>query len=202
MTTATTPVYDVFLSHGAHDSGVAAIVVNSFREHGLGVYAVTTAPIGTDVQKQVREALADSSAAVILLTRSTINSPNVAFEVGAAMAWKKPVYVLYDGISPQEIPDFVKQFVVLPLSGLPKVVEHVRADQKPLTEEERETLAEVYQKMAVPTDQLLIEPSKLRRLTEEFNRQGRCNVKGEKLIQELIRLRKQGKMRKLKASAS
>jgi hypothetical protein len=146
----------------------------------------------------MREALAESNAVIILLTRSTLQSSNIAFEVGFAMAWNKPVYVLFEGVSEQEIPAYLRDFHLAMLSELGRVVEDIAASRKPLSDEDREVLAQVYQDTGIPTDQLLRQPHSLHELSARYNEISNSTVPAERLVQELIRLRKQGRLPRLK----
>lgn len=127
MSAIASTVYDVFLSHGQHDIGVGRIVRDSFRSKGLDVFSASKEfRLGDPIAQKMREALAKSAAVVILLTRSTLKSPYVAFEVGAAMSQAKPVFVVYDGIAPTELPGFLDRYPVVPLANLADVVKQVR----------------------------------------------------------------------------
>ena len=87
--------------------------------------AATEFQLGDQNDSMIRDALSESSAMVILLTRSTLNSPYVPFEVGAAMGMEKPIFVVYDGIAPSEIPGFLRKYPTIPLSNLPDLVKQV-----------------------------------------------------------------------------
>lgn len=130
MSVVASPVYDVFLTHGQHDTGVGRIVRDALRSEGLGVFTASKEfRLGDPIAQKMREAMAKSSAVVILLTRSTLNSQYVAFEVGAAIGLGQPIFVLYDGIAPSEIPAFLKRFPTFPLSGLDQVVREVKSHE-------------------------------------------------------------------------
>jgi hypothetical protein len=194
MTTATEAIYDVFVSHGVHDRGIAGAVRKAFAEAGLEVFAIDEVKSDETFLKKMRRAVAECHAFVLILTRSTLTSPNIAFEIGMAMAWNKPVYVLFDGIAPSEIPAYLREFHVVPISKLERVVREIRESQQPLGPDELRTLVELYNELAVPTDQLLTKPLALRELADKYNRSAHSSVGGAKLVQELIRLRKQGKL--------
>ena len=82
------------------------------------------------------------------------------------------------------------------VSKLEHVVKEIRASQQPLTPEQLQRLLKAYQEFAVSTDKLLVKPLLLRELAQKCNRGARSSVGAQKLIQELIRLRKQGKLPK------
>lgn len=146
----------------------------------------------------IREALAECSAFVMILTRSTLESSNSAFEIGAAMAWNKPIFVLYDGLPKKEIPEYLKDFTVVQFTKLPQVVQEIANLQQQFSDDDRESLVQVYQNLGVPTDQLLIKPLALRDLSKKYDEVTHSTCAAERLVQELIRLRKQGKLPKIK----
>jgi hypothetical protein len=198
MSIATETIYDVFLCHGPHDLGIARIVRDAFEEEDLEVFAVHEIRPDEAFLSELRWALAECHAMVLLLTHSTLGSPDVALEVGMATAWNKPVYVLFDGIAKSQIPHYLHEFHVLPVSKLHQVVKEIRESQQPLSTDQVQRLLKAYQDFAVPTDKLLVKPLLLRDLTQKYNRSTKGNVDAQKLIQELIRLRKQGKLPKVR----
>ena len=110
------------------------------------------------------------------------------------MAWNKPIYVIYDGIADSEIPSYLDDLRLCQISHIPQIVEEIAKSQEPISEEDRKTLMNVYEEFGIPTDQLLCKPLDLRELSEQYNKTSHSNLSGERLIRELIRLRKQGKL--------
>lgn len=198
MSIATEVIYDVFLSHGVHDKGIADVVKRALAEEGFKVFAVDELKINGSAMAGIREALAECSAFVMILTRSTLESSNSAFEIGAAMAWNKPIFVLYDGLPKKEIPEYLKDFTVVQFTKLPQVVQEIANLQQQFSDDDRESLVQVYQNLGVPTDQLLIKPLALRDLSKKYDEVTHSTCAAERLVQELIRLRKQGKLPKIK----
>lgn len=198
MSIATEVIYDVFLSHGTHDRGIADVVKRALAKEGFNVFAVDELKTNGSAMAGMREALAECSAFVMILTRSTLDSSSGAFEIGAAMAWNKPIFVLYDGLSNKEIPEYLKDFTVLQFTELPQVVRKIANLQQQFSDDDRESLVRVYQNLGVPTDQLLIKPLALRDLSKKYDKVTHSTCAAERLVQELIRLRKQGKLPKIK----
>ncbi len=191
-----TPIYDVFLSHHPQDGGLASMVTREIESAGCGVFSLESLPLGSHIQSQVLDALVDSSAVVVLLTRSSVESRGVAFEVGVAMGWDKPVYIIHDGLEMRSIPEFLNQFHLVPLSDLPRVVKQIQSLRKPLSNSQRESLIDAFQKVAVPVDQLLRDSKQRTRLSNLFSEQSAEPISSNRLLQELIRLRKKGQLPK------
>src|SRR5436309_2810309 len=110
MTTTTEAIYDVFVSHGVHDRWIADGVQRAFVDAGLEVFAIDEVKANESFLTSMRRALAECHAVVVVLTRSTLTSQNIAVEIGMAMAWSKPIYVLYDGLTKAEIPTYLTEF--------------------------------------------------------------------------------------------
>jgi len=106
--------------------------------------------------------------------------------------------VLYDGIKKSEIPKYLRGYRVASISKLPQIVREIKKVQQAFPDGDREALVEVYCDLGVATDKLLGQPLLVRELADDFNQQTKSAIGGERLVQELIRLRKQGKLPKLK----
>lgn len=188
------PIYDVFLTHAVEDSGLAALVTREFEIAGCGVFPFQSIEAGDDFRLRVVSALVESSAVVILLTKSSASSQIIAFEIGVAMAWSKPVFVLYDGLLEDEIPVFLREYRLIPLTKLGEVIPQVLEVRKPLTDSQRAWLTETYEQMRVSVDRLLLDQAQLQAFTEAYRERDASLAAGKPLMQELVRLRKLGKL--------
>ncbi|MBI1901198.1 MAG: toll/interleukin-1 receptor domain-containing protein [Planctomycetia bacterium] len=197
MSAATATVYDVYLSHGPQDSGLAELVRQKLADVGLEVYDPKPKKFDAEFLTGLREPLAESRAVVILLTRSTLDSDRAVYEVGAAMALDKPVYVVYDGISLDEVPPVLRSQTVVRLSNLKKVARQIRAAETPLRDDEMAAVAAAYRELGLPVDAIITNPSASGRLVQSFRKATRKSLSSERLIRELARMRKRGELRPL-----
>jgi hypothetical protein len=69
-----------------------------------------------------------------------------------------------------------------------------------LTDEDRSYLTELYADMGVSVDQLILNPRQLGELVKKYNRSRGKDLAGERLLSELLRMRKQGKLVKNRSS--
>lgn len=191
-------IHDVFLSYNFRDKGLASLVRDSLVNAGLTVFELAESSTGTQVSKTIRQELVDSFAVVLLLTPSSNASGNLAFEAGMAMAWGKPVFVLHDGCALSDMPAFISQFSVYPLSDLDLVSEKILESKTCLSPEHKEVLKSLYAKTAVPADRLLLEPMILLEMADEFEAKTKVRVSAVELARELVRLRKVGALPSLK----
>ena len=194
--------YDVFVSHAQIDRKTAQIVVRALEERGLYVFPPSSGgPNPKDIWSDVnRDAISESKAFVVVLTPRSLKSQSILFHLGAALAWDMPVYVVSDGITKSQIPPTFKHAKSCSLADLSKMVSTIVRDttRRPLSVDEEETLATIYGKIGVPSDELLDDPPVLRRLANRFNRKIHASFAPERLLKELIRLRKKGQLPKVR----
>jgi len=194
---STTTVSDVFLSYAQSDTAWAAVVQQKLGEAGFKVFTVAGVPSGDNASDLIWDALTESAALIALVRGPGGMSKSLAVEIGAAMAWQKPVYVLYEGDKPPELPKYAERFGVFRASDIEKLIRQIDQVGRPLSEHERAALVGTYVSVGVPTDQLLLQPAKFQQLADSFNKTTRARISGERLLREIVRLRKQGKLPRL-----
>jgi hypothetical protein len=194
------PSYDVFLSADWSDRDLSQILRHAIEERGLSVFAAVDLQRGenADWEDQVRSALADARVFVLLLTRSSVNSTQVVLELGAALGWGKSIVVLTQGLEPTAIPGPLARLRPRPITEIRSVLDQISAGIHPLTGPQAEALGQSYTALGVSTDQLATDPVALDRLTRRFNRATSVEFSAERVLQELIRLRKMGRLPRLK----
>lgn len=186
--------HDVFLSYAFDDASAAAVVRSELEEGGLSVYDVAEQPKGEEgIWQQVRDALTESEAIVLVLDRSTL-VPNLAVEIGAALAWSKPIFVVSGRIDPESLPSYIQSFRRFDITALRPLVDAIRQSKAELNEPELNWLRDWYARTSVPLDQVLRDPSRLDRLATEFERQWHRSIAAQRLLQALLRLRKRGEL--------
>jgi len=113
----------VFLSYAVANREMAELVAEVFTQHGYTVFFSRISTTGASALEGLRETMFKSDLIVVLLTASALKSALTTFEVGMAQAWAKPVYVLFEGISPDEVPVYLRRF---PVYGISQVDELLR----------------------------------------------------------------------------
>lgn len=184
--------FDVFLSHSASDAAIADVVDRRLNDAGLRVFSAHGLKAGTTWPDAIRDALAESSAVVVLLTPASLRSSNLAVELGAALAWNKPIYPLLQDLKPEEVPVFLRQFQAVPLSRLDEVVKAIVGERRSLTDDDADKLIALYQQHNVSVDELIARPAELSSLARAFGRATGTSYSPEEVMQLLIRRRKQG----------
>jgi hypothetical protein len=192
MTATVTKNYDVFISHAASDTHLAVEIAESLESAGLETFHGGSIEPGGDVSDAIWQALAESRALIAVISPEVPPQAMGMVEIGAAAAWNKPVFLLINGPSTTKLPPALSGYPVYPLSRLEDVIRAIRSGFDPLTDEERELLAEIYRDLNTPSDQLSQSPTVLHELTAHFNKHTRKHYSGERLLSELIRMRKKG----------
>lgn len=199
MSTKTT-TNDVFLSYSMADAEAARTVTASFVAAGIQVFDLAELRPGENLQQVVMKAIAEASALVAVLKPSSSSNPSIAVEIGAAWAWNKPVFVISTDEQDLRPPSFLGDARVYPPSRVDDVIRAIRRSLQPLSDEDRHVLRAVYASLNLSTDNLVQQPTAVDALATSFNRRRHKHVSGERLVQELIRMRKQGRLPRLRNS--
>ena len=185
--------YDVFISHSAKDSALAIEVANACRESGLEAVTDTELLPGENWGDAIWEALAESRALLTIVSPSGL-TPEMAIEIGAARAWNKPIYAI--------VTDPASNRLIPALTGIPlytygriqDVIKAIKTSVEEFSEEDRVILIELYSRMGISVDQLILDPRQRDTLVKKFVKKSGRIVEGERLLSELLRLRKQGRL--------
>lgn len=193
------PPCDVFLSYAPIDSSTAEVVASKFETRGLTVfppYELQLDP-AQSFKDVYRNAIAESRAFVIILSRASLNSEYVSVHLGAALSWETPVYVLLQGVSERDVPQTLRKFACF--TNLSQLIDTVKEAATPLSDVERETLLNAYVEIGVVSDQLANQAGALEDLAGNFKRKTGSALSPERILKELVRLRNQRKLPKLSA---
>ena len=121
--------FDVFISYSAASRLWAHELVAALHEHGVRAWYDEEIAPGEKWVDQIETALRDSPALVFILTReSSLESPWIFFEIGAAIAGKKRIIpVLVDDLPPERIPRVLYQYQFLRESSPAVAAERIAA---------------------------------------------------------------------------
>jgi TIR domain len=194
----TRPIYDVFISHVQDDAAIAARVAAAMKAYGLQVFTGTESVPDESLEDVIWEALAESQAFVLIVSDSELNGVP-AFELGAAQAWKKPIYAIATRPAVTPLPVPLRGIPLFPLSRIDEVAQKVKQSLMSLSLSETSILVDGYREIGIPVDELFLEPEHLARLTHEFQRRAGRHLASEELVRMLLRLRKAGELRTSKA---
>ena len=185
--------YDVFISHSATDSALAVEVANACRESGLE--SVTNAELlpRENLGDAIWEALAESRALLTIVSPSG-PTPAMAIEIGAARAWNKPIYAIVTDPASNRLIPALTGILLYTYGRIQDVIKAIRASVEEFSEDDRVILGELYSRMGTSVDQLILDPKQRDTLVKKFAKKSGRIVEGERLLSELLRLRKQGEL--------
>ncbi|MEO8494359.1 MAG: toll/interleukin-1 receptor domain-containing protein [Planctomycetota bacterium] len=199
MTATANTTYDVFISHAASDRELATEIAGSLESVGLETFHTGTVQAGSDLGEAIWQALAESRALIAIISPDIPTNAMGMVEIGAAAAWNKQIFLLINGPSSTKLPPALSSYPVFPLNRLDEVIQAIRTGFEPLTDSERTVLADIYSVHNTSADQLSHSPKALRELTGNFNKQTNRQFSGERLMWELLRMRKSGKLPRLRS---
>src|SRR5579871_1819480 len=183
--------YDVYISYSRQDKKLSLEIGRILQSHGLQVFTDSEMMAGRHIEETLWEAMAECQALVVVIPEIG-PSAWIAFELGAAKAWNKPIYPIAANPASASIPVGLQGIVIYPPSRADEIAEEIKASAKSLTVTEEKLLVEVYHGIGVPVDQLLLRPKQLVMLTKQFERVAKRHVASEELLRNLLRLRKRG----------
>jgi hypothetical protein len=198
MTTAINKTCDVFISHAASESDVASEIAAGLESAGLATFYGGTLELGADISEAIWQALAESRALIAIISPGVPTHAMGMIEIGGAAAWNKPIFLLLNGPSSTTLPPALAKYPVYPMSRLDDLIRVIRSGFEPLNEDQRAVLAKVYQDLRIPADHLSSSPTGLRELTTRFNKITHKQFSGERLLSEILRMRKKGQLPRLR----
>jgi hypothetical protein len=186
--------YDVFVSFQSQDAGVAAEVRDILGSFGLRVFTVLDATTTNRAEDLIWDAIAESQAFVAIVPEKE-TSASIAFELGAAKAWNKPIYAVASEPTSTRFPTYLHGIDLFPVSRVDEIAREIIESLRSLSEPEQAILVEEYHRVGIPVDQLLLEPKQLSKLAKQFQVKTNRHVSTEEIARMLLRLRKKGSLR-------
>jgi hypothetical protein len=190
--------YDVFISHAVGDAKLALQIATACRESGLDAITYAELLPTANVSDSLWDALAESRALLAVLSESQPSS-SMAIELGAARAWNKPIFGVVADPAFTRLPPSLSGVRLYAANRVEDVIRAVKLIGKELSEEDRTLLAKLYTAIGVSVDELALNPRHLQELVKRFNSATGKTVPGERLLSELLRMRKQGRLTKARA---
>ncbi|HUE73057.1 MAG TPA: toll/interleukin-1 receptor domain-containing protein [Pirellulaceae bacterium] len=191
--------FDVFLSHSLVGQNDAHRVAQALTDAGMNVFDSTAVAAGGSTADEIWNAMAVSDAFVVVADPRIAPSANVQVELGAAMGWNKPIFVVRtdEAVAAKSV-DYLRKFPTFPETRLVDLVAAIRTTAAPLSNSDRQALADAYQELGAPVDRLIADPELADDLSSGFRGRSLTRLSGERLLQELLRMRKAGILPRLK----
>jgi len=104
--------YRVFIIHTRRDNDLAEDLARRLKEAGATVFSLEKSAVsGETVITKVSRGLRAADEVIIILTNTSVNSPGVISQTGAAFSLRKRVTPLVVGIEGSELPPFIGKHV-------------------------------------------------------------------------------------------
>jgi predicted nucleotide-binding protein len=100
----------VFISHSFSDENWVREFANSLQQRGLSVWSDEPVPLGQSWTEAIEKGLRESNFIVLLVTADSLRSPNLFFELGAAMGMgKQLIPVVSKDLDPMLLPASLRE---------------------------------------------------------------------------------------------
>lgn len=185
--------FDIFISYAMQDRALAEQLAAACQAAGLSSVTANDIAPGANWDQVLWEALAESKALLAIVSR-TAPTANMGVELGAALAWNKPIFGIVDDASGSALPASLPSMRLYPASRIDDVIHAVKASDADLTDADRDELRKIYLESQTPVDRYAIDLDALRQLTDQFRGKINKPVSQERLLAELMRMRKAGKL--------
>lgn len=186
--------YDVFIAYDRRDSEIAKGIAEVLRSYNLAVFVdIQQLSPAANLEDAIWQAMAESRALVVVLPEDA-GSAWLAFELGAAKAWNKPIYAVSASTTHRNLPAALRDISIIPPSRASEIALSIAGSADPLTEAEIKHVGAAYVATGLSVDQLLMQPQQLAKVVKQFNKKSGRRMAGEQVMWHLLRLRKQGKL--------
>jgi hypothetical protein len=184
---------DVFVSHAASEAKLAAEIAGACRANGLEAVTSSELMAGKDISDTLWEALAESAALLVIVSPAG-PTPAMGIELGAARAWNKPIFGIVPDPSLSPLPSGLSGIHLYTPGRVDEVIRVIKRSAQELNEGDRALLSDLYAAIATPVDELALDRTRLEDLVRRFRSQTGKEISGERLLSELLRMRKQGRL--------
>jgi hypothetical protein len=186
-------LYDVLVSHSLKDSELASEVAYACRASGLEPAKDSEIRSPGNPGDVLWETLAEVDALIVILAPSGLTQW-MLFEVGAAQGWNKPIFAVVTDPVSTRLPAALRGTELFTIGRIQDVINAIKRIAEQITDEDRAFLSQQYARMGISLDQLTDDPERLEDLVKKFRRRRGKAIPAERLLSELFRLRKQGRL--------
>lgn len=129
--------YKVFISHTHRDSDLAMDLASRLKEAGIKVFPVEKSAVnGESVITTVNPGLREADGVIVIVTDSSVNSPGLNSQMGAALALEKHLTPIVVGIEEDKLPPFISKYEYVRYADLHAYIPIV-ARRRPRTPEQQ-----------------------------------------------------------------
>lgn len=129
--------YKIFISHTQRDSDLAMDLARRLKKAGVKVFPVEKSAVnGESVITTVNPGLREADGVIVIVTDSSVNSPGLNSQMGAALALEKQLTPIVVGIKEEELPRFISKYEYVRYADLQAYIPIV-ARRRPMTAEQQ-----------------------------------------------------------------
>jgi hypothetical protein len=114
--------YKIFISFDAEDRAVADSLKLQLSKAGAEVSTTQEVPEGVQIKLRISDAMRMSDEVIAIVSKRSVHSQWLSFEVGMAAGLGKKLLPVVVGISPSELPPVLKSFRAVKLNQFPDYV--------------------------------------------------------------------------------
>jgi nucleoside 2-deoxyribosyltransferase len=113
----------IFISSSRRDSDLAHDLAKRLDKAGLKVIPpAENIDAGESIKAKIREELRKADEVIVVLTKNSLDSQWLLFEMGYATSLGKHVTPLIQGIEPKELPEIIKQMEYVKYADLDQYI--------------------------------------------------------------------------------
>ena len=129
--------YRVFISYTHRDSDLAMDMAHRLKEAGVEVFPVEKSAVnGESLITTVNRGLREADGVIVIVTDSSVNSPGLNSQMGAALALGKRITPIVVGIDADDLPPFISQYEYVRYADLHSYIP-TDARRRPQTPEQK-----------------------------------------------------------------
>src|SRR5947209_5323574 len=132
---------DVFISHSHRDTAISAELARVLQSYDLRVFTGPEAIAGQSIEDSIWEAMSESQAFVAVIPE-TEPSAWIAFELGAAKAWNKPIYAVASNPAAARLPAGLHGMTIYSPSRIEEIAQEIERSLGMLSETDQAMLIE------------------------------------------------------------
>ena len=122
--------YGVFISYSSKDRWIARQIANQIEQRGKR-YDLNTfldennIEGGQSIRGSIRREIRQCSEFLVLLSRYSVDRPWVLVEIGAAFGLGKRIIPIVDKVTPEEMPDVIRDYKAIDLNNFDEYIEQL-----------------------------------------------------------------------------
>jgi hypothetical protein len=123
--------YKVFISSTQKDIDLARDLAGRLKAAGVDVYSVDKAAVpGEAIFSKIKLDLGWADEVLLILTDSSVDNPNLMFELGAATSLRKRVTPVIVGLDASKLPAPIKDLKYVKYPDLPTYISEIKKRAK------------------------------------------------------------------------